>query len=63
MEFFRIKNDIPFMKHALMFNIISFVTFVLAVLFLLTRGLNLSVEFTGGTLRASAAHAVPAPMC
>ena len=50
MEFFRIKNDIPFMKYALVFNVISVITFVLAVLFLLTRGLNLSVEFTGGTL-------------
>ncbi|MCB1928899.1 MAG: protein translocase subunit SecF [Rhodocyclaceae bacterium] len=50
MEFFRIKNDIPFMRHALVFNVISLLTFVLAVLFLATRGLNLSVEFTGGTL-------------
>src|SRR5574343_500722 len=50
MEFFRIKNDVPFMRHALKFNIISLVTFILAVLFLLTRGLHLSVEFTGGTL-------------
>ena len=50
MEFFRIKNDIPFMKHALIFNVISFLTFILAVIFLVTRGLNLSVEFTGGTL-------------
>jgi preprotein translocase subunit SecF len=50
MEFFRIKNDIPFMRHALVFNIISLVTFVLAVFFLATRGLHLSVEFTGGTL-------------
>ena len=50
MEFFRIKKDIPFMRHALVFNIISLITFALAVLFLLTRGLNLSVEFTGGTL-------------
>jgi preprotein translocase subunit SecF len=50
MEFFRIKNDIPFMRHALKFNIISLVTFLLAVLFLLTKGLHLSVEFTGGTL-------------
>jgi preprotein translocase subunit SecF len=50
MEFFRIKNDIPFMKHALVFNIISLVTFLLAVIFIATRGLNLSVEFTGGTL-------------
>jgi len=50
MEFFRIKNDIPFMRHALKFNIISLVTFLLAVFFLLTKGLHLSVEFTGGTL-------------
>ena len=50
MEFFRIRKDIPFMKHALVFNAISFITFALAVFFLLTRGLNLSVEFTGGTV-------------
>tara|TARA_R110002049_G_scaffold20922_16_gene76975 strand:+ start:366 stop:1298 length:933 start_codon:yes stop_codon:yes gene_type:complete len=50
MEFFRIKNDIPFMRHALKFNIISLVTFALAVIFIAMRGLNLSVEFTGGTL-------------
>jgi preprotein translocase subunit SecF len=50
MEFFRIKKDIPFMKHALAFNAVSFITFALAVFFLFTRGLHLSVEFTGGTL-------------
>ena len=50
MEFFRIKKDIPFMRHALVFNAISLLTFVLAVFFLTTRGLHLSVEFTGGTL-------------
>ena len=50
MEFFRIKKDIPFMRHALVFNIISLLTFVLAVFFLATRGLHYSVEFTGGTL-------------
>jgi preprotein translocase subunit SecF len=50
MEFFRIKRDIPFMKHALVLNAISFITFALAVFFLVTRGLHLSVEFTGGTL-------------
>ena len=49
MEFFRIKKDIPFMRHALVFNLISLATFVLAVFFLLHRGLHLSVEFTGGT--------------
>jgi preprotein translocase subunit SecF len=50
MEFFKIKKDIPFMKHALLFNAISFLTFALAVFFLFSRGLHLSVEFTGGTL-------------
>ena len=50
MEFFRIRKDIPFMRHALVFNIISLVTFLLAVFFLATRGLHFSVEFTGGTL-------------
>ena len=50
MEFFRIKRDIPFMRHALVFNAISFITFAAAVFFLITRGLHLSVEFTGGTL-------------
>ena len=50
MEFFRIKKDIPFMRHALVFNVISLLTFVLAVFFLVTKGLHLSVEFTGGTL-------------
>ncbi|HEX6016721.1 MAG TPA: protein translocase subunit SecF [Burkholderiaceae bacterium] len=50
MEFFRIHRDIPFMRHALVFNVISFVTFAAAVFFLITRGLHLSIEFTGGTL-------------
>ena len=50
MEFFRISKDIPFMRHALVFNVISLLTFVLAVFFLFSRGLHLSVEFTGGTL-------------
>ena len=50
MEFFRIKKDIPFMRYAWIFNLISFATFALAVFFLVTRGLHLSVEFTGGTV-------------
>ena len=50
MDFFRIKKDIPFMRHALIFNVISLITFLLAVFFLFSRGLHLSVEFTGGTL-------------
>src|SRR6476646_494788 len=50
MEFFRIQRDIPFMRHALTFNVISLVTFVLAVIFLAVRGLNLGVDFRGGTV-------------
>ncbi|NMM19517.1 MAG: protein translocase subunit SecF [Rhodoferax sp.] len=50
MEFFKIKRDIPFMRHALIFNLVSLITFLAAVFFLFTRGLHLSVEFTGGTL-------------
>ncbi|WIM06854.1 MAG: protein translocase subunit SecF [Candidatus Nitricoxidivorans perseverans] len=50
MEFFRIRKDIPFMRHALAFNIISLITFIAAVFFLATKGLHLSIEFTGGTL-------------
>ena len=50
MEFFRIRKDIPFMRHVLVLNVISFITFALAVYFLATRGLHLSIEFVGGTL-------------
>jgi preprotein translocase subunit SecF len=50
MEFFRIKKDIPFMRYALVLNVISFLTFAAAVFFIATRGLYLSIEFTGGTL-------------
>jgi preprotein translocase subunit SecF len=50
MEFFRIQRDIPFMRYALTFNVISLVTFVLAVVFLAARGLNLGVDFRGGTV-------------
>ena len=59
MEFFRIRRDIPFMRHALVFNIISLVTFLAAVFFLATRGLHLSIEFTGGTV-IEVAYAQPA---
>ena len=50
MEFFRIKKDIPFMRHALIFNVISLITFVIAVVALSTKGLHLGVNFTGGTV-------------
>jgi preprotein translocase subunit SecF len=49
-EFFKIRRDIPFMRNALVFNVISLITFLAAVFFLVTRGLHLSVEFTGGTV-------------
>ena len=50
MEFFKIRRTIPFMRYALVFNVISLLTFVLAVFFLATKGLHFSVEFTGGTV-------------
>ena len=50
MELFRIKNDIPFMRHAVLFNIASFLFFVAAVAFIAIRGLAFSIEFTGGTV-------------
>jgi len=50
MELFKIRKDIPFMRHALVLNAVSFITFILAVFFLFSRGLHLSVEFTGGTV-------------
>ena len=61
MEFFRIKKDIPFMKYALVLNAISFITFALAVFFLFSRGLHLSVEFTGGTVM-EVAYSQPADL-
>jgi preprotein translocase subunit SecF len=59
MEFFRIRRDIPFMRHALVFNVISFLTFAAAVFFIVTRGLHLSIEFTGGTV-VEVAYSQPA---
>ena len=50
MEFFRIGRTIPFLRHALVLNAISFITFILAVFFIVTRGFHLSIEFTGGTV-------------
>ena len=50
MEFFKIKHDIPFMSYGRLTTTISLVTFVLAVFFLATRGLNFGVDFTGGTV-------------
>ncbi|NYT62338.1 protein translocase subunit SecF [Alcaligenaceae bacterium] len=50
MEFFRIHRTIPFMRHALVLNLISLITFIAAVFFIATRGFHLSIEFTGGTV-------------
>jgi preprotein translocase subunit SecF len=59
MEFFRFQRDIPFMRHALVFNIISAVTFLVAVVFLVWHGLNLGVDFKGGTvIEVTYAHPV-----
>ena len=61
MEFFRIKRDIPFMTYARSTTVVSAITFALAVFFLITRGLNFGVEFTGGTL-IEVAYAQPADL-
>ena len=50
MEFFKIRRSLPFMRHALAFNIVSLVLFVLSVGFLAFKGLHFSIEFTGGTV-------------
>jgi preprotein translocase subunit SecF len=50
MEFFKITRSIPFMRHAKVFNVISLITFLLAVVFLFAKGLHFSIEFTGGTV-------------
>ncbi|MEW9897284.1 protein translocase subunit SecF [Chitinivorax sp. PXF-14] len=50
LELFHVKKDIPFMRHALKFNVISFITFLAAVFFLATKGLHFGVDFTGGTV-------------
>lgn len=50
MEFFKIRKDIPFMRYALVFNVISVLTFILAVGMLAVKGLNFGVDFTGGTV-------------
>jgi preprotein translocase subunit SecF len=50
MEFFRIKRDIPFMSWGKYTTTISLLTFILSVFFLVTKGLNLGVDFTGGTV-------------
>jgi preprotein translocase subunit SecF len=60
MEFFRIHRSIPFMRHALVLNIISLVTFLAAVFFIVTKGFHLSIEFTGGTvMEVNYAQTVP----
>ena len=50
MELFRIKKDIPFMSYGRITTAISLITFILAVMFLATKGLNYGVDFTGGTV-------------
>jgi len=50
MEIFRVKKDIPFMKYSKISAVISITTFILAIFFIVSRGLNLGVDFTGGTM-------------
>lgn len=61
MEMFRFKKDIPFMSYGRLTTTISLATFVLAVFFLATKGLNLGVDFTGGTVM-EVHYAQPADM-
>ena len=49
MEFFRFNRDIPFMSWRRTGAFISITTFILAVFFIATKGLNLGIDFTGGT--------------
>ena len=50
MELFRIRRTIPFMNYSLVTNLLSLIFFLLAIFFIVTRGFNLSIEFTGGTI-------------
>ncbi|CAM8296580.1 protein translocase subunit SecF [Candidatus Methylopumilus universalis] len=50
MELFRIKKDIPFMSYGRLTTTISLITFIISIVFLSFKGLNLGVDFTGGTL-------------
>ena len=49
MEFFRIQKTIPFMHYRHVLNLISLVSFIVAVFWIFTHGLAFSIEFTGGT--------------
>ena len=50
MEIFRVKKDIPFMKYRSISGVISTSIFILSIAFLTFKGLNLGVDFTGGTI-------------
>lgn len=49
-ELFHVKRDIPFMSYGKLTTAISLITFIAAVVFLVIKGLNFGVEFTGGTV-------------
>ena len=50
MEIFRFNRDIPFMRWRRVGAVISITTFILAIFFIVTKGLNLGIDFTGGTI-------------
>ena len=60
MEFFRLKQTIPFMRHAVILNVVSSLLFLASVVLIAVRGLAFSIEFTGGTVvEISYAQAAP----
>ena len=50
MEIFRFNRDISFMRWRRVGAVISITTFILAIFFIVTKGLNLGIDFTGGTI-------------
>ena len=61
MEFFRIHKTIPFMHYRHVLNLISLVSFIVAVFWIFTHGLAFSIEFTGGTQMEAAIRPRPTP--
>lgn len=50
MEFFKVKNTIDFMSRRKVLLLVSLALVIISLVSIFTRGLNLGVDFTGGTL-------------